>query len=73
MQLDRKSVERIHAAISGLTKTPPEGDIKQLKGYSDRRQRLRVGSWRIIYKYDLSKELKILFIMDIGNRGGIYK
>lgn len=72
-KLDRKSVQRIRAAISGLTKTPPEGDIKLMKGYNDGRQRLRVGEWRIIYKFDLSEKLELLFIIDIGNRGDIYK
>jgi len=27
-KLDKKSVERIRDAIQGLTKTPPEGDIR---------------------------------------------
>lgn len=72
-KLDQKSVKRIRTAIDGLTKKPPEGDIKQMKGYSDGRHRLRVGGWRIIYRYDLSDKLEVLFIMDIGNRGDIYK
>jgi len=33
-KLDKKSVERIRTAIHGLTKTPPEGDIKAMQGYS---------------------------------------
>ncbi len=72
-KLDQKSVKRIRTAISGLTKTPPEGDIKLIKGYHDGRQRLRLGGWRIIYRYDLSEGLQILFIIDIGNRGDVYK
>lgn len=72
-KLDYKSVKRIRTAISGLARTPPEGDIKRLKGYSDGRQRLRVGGWRIIYRYDLANKLEILFIIGIGNRGDVYK
>ncbi len=72
-KLDKKSVERIRTAIHGLTKTPPEGDIKVMQGYSDDRKRLRVGSWRIIYKYGKEEELEILLVIDIGNRGDIYK
>lgn len=72
-KLDKKSVERIRNAISGLTHTPPEGDIKVMQGYSDERKRLRVGSWRIIYKYDIESGIQILLIIDIGNRGDIYK
>ena len=72
-KLDKKSVTRIRDAIQGLTLTPPKGDIKVMQGYSDDRKRLRVGSWRIIYKYGVDHEIDILFIIDIGNRGDIYK
>ena len=72
-KLDKKSVARIRAAIQDLTLTPPKGDIKLMQGYDDDRKRLRVGSWRIIYKYGADNEIDILFIIDIGNRGDIYK
>ena len=72
-KLDKKSIARIRAAIQGLTLTPPEGDIKVMQGYSDGRKRLRVGLWRIIYKYGVDHEIDILLIIDIGNRGDIYK
>lgn len=72
-KLDKKSVTRIREAIAGLTLEPPIGDIKLMQGYSDERKRLRVGSWRIIYKYGTDGEVEILFIIDIGNRGDIYK
>ena len=71
--LDKKSVTRIRIAINGLTENPPVGDIKPMQGYSDGRKRLRVGSWRVIYKYGADGEIDILFVMDIGNRGDIYK
>lgn len=72
-KLDRKSVMRIRAAIQDLTLIPPKGDIKLMQGYSDDRKRLRVGSWRILYRYGVENEIDILFIIDIGNRGDIYK
>lgn len=72
-KLDAKSVNRIRSAIQGLTLTPPIGDIKVMQGYADSRKRLRVGSWRIIYKYGAENNVEILFILDIGNRGDIYK
>lgn len=72
-KLDAKSVNRIRTAIQGLTLTPPVGDIKVMQGYTDNRKRLRVGSWRIIYKYGAENEVEILFVIDIGNRGDIYK
>lgn len=49
-KLERKSVDRIRSAILGLTLSPPEGDIRPLQGSKDGRMRLRVGSWRVIYK-----------------------
>ena len=72
-KLDKKSVARIRSAIQDLTLTPPKGDIKVMQGYNDNRKRLRVGAWRIIYKYGVENEIEILFIIDIGNRGDIYK
>lgn len=72
-KLDKKSVTRIREAINGLTLEPPVGDIKLMQGYTDNRKRLRVGSWRVIYKYGSESEVEILFIIDIGNRGDIYK
>ena len=72
-KLDKKSVNRIKTAILGLTLNPPIGDIKAMQGSSDGRKRLRVGSWRIIYKYGSENEIEILFVIDIGNRGDIYK
>jgi mRNA interferase RelE/StbE len=72
-KLDKKSVDRIREAIAKLTLDPPEGDIKLMQGFPDNRKRLRVGSWRVIYKYGSENSVEILFIIDIGNRGDIYK
>lgn len=72
-RLDKKSVGRIRNAITGLTLDPPVGDIKTMQGYHDGRKRLRVGSWRIIYRYESQDMVEIIFVMDIGNRGDIYK
>lgn len=70
---EKSTVARIRTAIDGLTQTPAVGDIKVMQGYNDGRMRLRVGKYRIIYKYDNSGELEVLMIMDIGSRGDIYK
>lgn len=72
-KLDKKSVKRIRMAIEGLADTPPVGDIKPLQGFSDGRKRLRVGTWRIIYKQESELFIEIIFVIDIGNRGDIYK
>lgn len=61
--------ERIRI-VSAIEKLPNGEDIKQLKGHSDL-LRLRVGEYRIIYTVDNGK--CIIFIIDAGNRGEIYK
>ena len=64
---------RIHQAIQGLTVTPPQGDIKPMEGKPDGRFRLRVGGYRVIYRYDVDGVMTVLYIMDVGPRGDIYK
>lgn len=71
--LDRPTKQRIKSAIEGLTEQPPKGDIKPLQGYKDDRKRLRVGKYRIIYKYEPDGEITVLMILDIDSRGDIYK
>lgn len=70
---DRPTKQRIKKAIEGLTETPPKGDIKMLQGYTDGRQRLRIGKYRIIYNFLDNNEIEILYIFDIDSRGDIYK
>ena len=59
--------KRIAYAIEQL---PNGEDIKKLKGH-DELLRLRVGEYRIIYSVD-NGEL-IVYVVDAGNRGDIYK
>lgn len=72
-KLDRPTKQRIKAGIEGLTKEPPEGDIKLLQGYTDGRKRLRIGKYRIIYNYLPNGEIEILYIINVDSRGDIYK
>ena len=72
-KLDKKSVARIREAVNGLTLNPPVGDIKPMNGYDDGRKRLRVGTFRVIYKNEFNNIVEIIFVIDIGNRGDIYK
>lgn len=71
--LQKPQRDLILEAIEKLTHKPAEGDIKKMSGYRDGRYRLRVGKYRIIYKYITEKEIEILCIMDVGSRGDIYK
>jgi len=57
---------RIYKAIKKL----PNGDIKKMKGFKDL-YRLRVGDYRIIYTI-FENEI-IIEIMEVNNRGDIYK
>ena len=71
---DTKEKQRIRDAIdTNLKHLPATGDIKPLEGFDDGRKRLRIGSIRIIFRYDEEGILLILSILDIGNRGDIYK
>lgn len=71
---DAKEKLRIKNIIEdNLKHLPATGDIKPLEGYSDGRKRLRIGSIRIIFRYDNNNKLLILNILDIGNRGDVYK
>ncbi len=66
-KLPKNEKNRVVSAIENL----PDGeDIKQLKGHKDL-LRLRVGDYRIIYTVDNGK--LIIYIIDAGNRGDIYK
>lgn len=71
--MDKPTKQRIKQGIEGLTIRPPQGDIKTMQGFTDGRQRLRVGKYRIVYKYALDTSIEILYIIDIGSRGDIYK
>ena len=71
--LQRSQRELILQAIEKLTHHPAEGDIKPMNGYKDGRYRLRVGKYRVIYKYIDEYDIQILCVMDIGSRGDIYK
>lgn len=59
--------ERLLKAISQL---PTSGDIKPLSAHQNQ-YRLRVGPFRIIYT--VKNDLLIVQVLNIGNRGDIYK
>ena len=59
--------KRVVSAIEGL---PYIGDIKSLKN-NEGLYRLRVGDYRIIYEIDNGK--MIIYVIDAGSRGQIYR
>lgn len=72
-KVEKKLSEQIREAIRGLTLSPPKGDIKALKGSSDKRLRLRVGKYRVIFKYDSENNEMYVYVIDIDSRGDVYK
>lgn len=79
--LPKKLRDSILVAIQGLIQKPPTGDIKIMQGYKDGRHRLRVGKYRVVYKYltetqnegEEENVIEILKVMEVGSRGDIYK
>jgi len=69
---DPKLRNQIKEGIEGIKIIPSKGDIKPMRGYDDGRMRLRIGKYRVIYRYERNI-LLVLFIIDIGSRGDIYK
>ena len=59
--------ERLLRAISRLS---DEGDIKPMAGFEDL-YRLRVGNYRVLYTIENNR--LIVRILQIGNRGDVYK
>lgn len=44
-----------------------------MQGYSDGRKRLRIGKYRVVYRYKQDEKIEILCIMAIDTRGDVYK
>ena len=72
-RMDKAMKQRIRAGIEGLTVRPPQGDIKPMEGKPEGRYRLRVGGYRVIFTYRNDGSVTVLFIIDIGARGDVYK
>lgn len=68
--IDKLPINERKRIVYAIERLPNGEDIKKLKGYSDL-LRLRVGEYRIIYSVDNGK--LIVYVVDVGNRGDIYK
>lgn len=65
--LKRQDVLSQKRLITAISRLPLEGDIKKLQGIDG--YRLRVGNFRVLFNVNGI----IIDIIDIGNRGQIYK
>lgn len=61
---------RVDQKLEYLRNTPRGPDTKKLQGYPNA-YRTRVGDYRIIY--EIEDAALIVWILDVGGRGGIYK
>lgn len=68
--IDRLPMNEKRRVVAAIEQLPNGEDIKRLKGHGDL-LRLRVGPYRIIYSVDNGQ--LIVYIIDAGNRGEIYK
>lgn len=68
--IDKLPVNERKRIVYAIEQLPNGEDIKKLRGH-DNLLRLRVGEYRIIYTVDNGK--LIIFVVDVGNRGEIYK
>lgn len=67
-KLDKKTIERITSALRDLQCEPMQGDLETIKGERDK-MRLRIGNYRVLFRVDNG----IIYVLDIGPRGDIYK
>lgn len=68
--IDKLPMNEKRRVVAAIELLPGGEDIKRMKGHNDL-LRLRVGDYRIIYTVD-SGQL-IVYVIDAGNRGEIYK
>ena len=69
--IDKSIIRKFNKAIENLKINPYLGkDIKKLKGKLTGKYRLRIGSFRVVYRVE--KERNIILIESVGGRGGIY-
>lgn len=68
--IDKLPLNERKRIVYAIKQLPNGEDIKKLKGH-DELFRLRIGEYRIIYSTDTGK--LIVYVVDVGNRGDIYK
>ena len=67
-RMDRTEAERVVRALEGFA-AAGRGDVKALKGALKGRYRLRVGKWRVFFRFDPSGTI---VVTGVDNRGQAY-
>jgi mRNA interferase RelE/StbE len=68
--LDQPGLEKIAAKIDGLKQEPRPHGSEQLKG-REKRYRLRVGVYRVIY--EIEDNILLVLVVRIGHRREVYR
>lgn len=68
--LQKQPKDQQERILKAVYKLPDVGDIKTMQGHENL-YRLRVGSYRVIYS--LENEILTVHVLNIGNRGDVYK
>ena len=66
LKQNKRDQEKLLRAIYKI----PQGDIKRLEG-QDGLYRLRVGNFRVLYS--ISEDIVKIIVVNMGNRGDVYK
>lgn len=70
----KNTATRIQNAVAKYAEAPANyPNVKPVEGYSDGRLRIRVGDYRVVFRHDSDGTMQILFVIQIDNRGQIYK
>jgi len=67
-RMDRTDTERVVRALEVFAATG-HGDVKALKGALKGRHRLRVGKWRVFFRFDPPGTI---LVIDLDTRGQAY-
>jgi mRNA interferase RelE/StbE len=68
--IDRLPMGEKRRVVAAIARLPDGEDVKRMKGHENL-LRLRVGDYRILYTVDQGQ--LIVYVIDAGNRGEIYK
>jgi mRNA interferase RelE/StbE len=70
-KLDKKQANKIVDKIQSLSNFRSLNTIKKMEGRLRDNYRMRVGDVRVIF--DVDEENKIVWVVDMGFRGGVYR